>query len=84
MQRRMIRVPLHVQQLAHMMMGGGTYKIGEEIPKDAQFIGAVHDPNSNSLVLFFSHESFPLCEDGARPDLQIVTVSDVSELMRGQ
>lgn len=79
-QRRMVRVPVHVEIVADMIRGGGMYRYAADIPQDAEFEGAQADPVSNSLVLFFSHESFPLCDEGARPEIRFVATTHLETI----
>jgi hypothetical protein len=54
-------------------------KILKGVPKDAIFRGFGHDIMSNSIVIFYEHESFPEVEDHKIPDLLDLMIETTKE-----
>lgn len=77
--RRVVIVPVSGLLLADMLLGSLGYRLEGDLPADAQFVGMTHDPYSNTINLFFGHETFPECEDGQIPMLRQVSLTRIGD-----
>lgn len=75
--RPVVIVPVNALLLADLVRGDANFRLHGDIPADAQYVGMSHDALSNTINLFFTHESFPLCEDGQVPAMRHVALSSV-------
>lgn len=78
-QRRVVRVAIDGELLAMMVRGDGEirYRLGGDIPADAQYLGTTHDPFSNLINLFFAHDSFPVREEGQAPEMRPISLTRI-------
>lgn len=67
MTRRILTVPITGYALAQLMKQTRTYRIDAAVPEDAQCRGVAYDPYTDTITLFFEHESFPESEEGRMP-----------------
>lgn len=75
--RPVVIVPVNALLLANMVRGDGNFHLHGDIPADAEYVGVTHDALSNTINLFFTHDSFPLCADGQMPTVRAVTLSTI-------
>lgn len=80
-QRNVVRVAIDGEMLAMIFSGDGEmhYRLGGEIPADAMYLGTTHDPFSNLINLFFSHPSFPVCEEAQAPVALSVSLTRIDD-----
>lgn len=76
-ERRVVIVPVNALLLANMVRGNGRFQLHNDIPADAQYVGATYDELMGTINLFFGHDSFPLCADGQIPTVRVVTLSTI-------
>jgi hypothetical protein len=77
--RNVVRVAIDGELLAMMVRGDGDihYRLGGDIPADAVYLGTTHDPFSSLINLFFSHPSFPECEEAQAPVVRPISLTRI-------
>jgi hypothetical protein len=73
-ERRIVRVPIDVNEFGHVLLNGTSQYMADGLPKDALFIGVDWGLAQHGFNFYYVHESFDSLEVGIEAPIIHVTV----------